>query len=71
MSCSYQSAAVSHRRSASPARAMAAAVDPRDFGRGPRWTVEPDRSSNRISDDLRLFATTFAGGFLFVSLLIA
>ena len=45
------------------------AIAPLEFGRRRR----PDRigADPSRSDDLRLFATTFAGGFLFVSLLIA
>lgn len=45
----------------------------RGFGRGPMWTTEaiPEPPAIALSDDLRLFATTFAAGFLFVSLLIA
>ena len=50
----------------------AIALDPRHFGRGRARTldVSEDRSWS-ISDDLKLFATTFAAGFLFVSILIA
>lgn len=47
------------------------AIDPRRFGRaGARATAiaVPKDSPN---DDLRLFVTTFAAGFLFVSLLLA
>ena len=52
----------------------ALAMDSRRFGR--RFVlhaVEQARESwtPRLSDDARLFAMTFAGGFLFVSLLIA
>jgi hypothetical protein len=49
----------------------AAAIDPRVFGRRPIALPEeqPLRSST-FSDDLRLFAATFAAGFLFVSVLI-
>jgi hypothetical protein len=49
----------------------ALALDPRRFGR--RFVLREARpvSSPRYSDDLKLFATTFAAGFLFVSLLIA
>ena len=44
----------------------------RRFGRRAPFTV-PAKSvrTSAISDDLRLFAATFAGGFLFVSVLIA
>lgn len=47
--------------------------DPRRFGRGPlRMSIEPpETGAIQLSDDLRLFATTFAAGFLFVSLLLA
>ncbi len=47
-------------------------VHPRLFGRGPVRSftpVEPRRSA--LLDDVKLFATTFAAGFLFVSILIA
>ena len=52
----------------------ALALDSRRFGR--RFVLhDVERVSGtwlpHISDDLRLFATTFAAGFLFVSLLIA
>lgn len=48
------------------------AADPRQFGRGRLWNWgEPVRERRwSISDDLWLFATTFAGGFVFVSILI-
>ena len=47
------------------------AVDPRAFGRGIRrdLTAAPVRS--RIGDDLKLFATTFLAGFVFVSVVLA
>ncbi len=41
------------------------------FGRGPTWTTAAPPAQPAISDDLKLFATTFAGGFLFVFLLLA
>jgi hypothetical protein len=50
----------------------AIALDPRLFGRGRARTfaaAEAERSG--LSDDVKLFATTFAAGFLFVSILIA
>jgi hypothetical protein len=49
------------------------ALSPRRFGRGPVWITEapPQPASFRLSDDVKLFASTFAGGFLFVSLLLA
>ena len=51
----------------------AAALDPRSFGRRARATApaQPWLDSVPSSDDLRLFAVTFAAGFLFVSVLIA
>jgi hypothetical protein len=50
----------------------AIATDPRLFGRG-RMRIVEDRMEGgwSIPDDLKLFATTFAAGFLFVSILIA
>ena len=50
----------------------AIATDPRLFGRGQTRVLEGriERSWD-IPDDLKLFATTFAAGFLFVSILIA
>ena len=50
----------------------AIALDPRLFGRGqPRLLGGTEERSWTPSDDLKLFATTFAAGFLFVSILIA
>jgi hypothetical protein len=49
----------------------AIAIDPRRFGRGQLrdlGSVEIQTSS--ISADLKLFATTFLAGFVFVSVLI-
>ncbi len=46
-------------------------LDQRRFGRGPMWTTAAPPEQSAISDDLRLFATTFGAGFLFVSLLLA
>ena len=43
----------------------------RRFGRGPVRLAEEVASNERgLADDLRLFAATFAAGFLFVSILI-
>ena len=43
-----------------------------EFGRAlVRSTVAQSSSTVRLSDDFKLFATTFAAGFIFVSLLIA
>jgi hypothetical protein len=50
------------------------ALDPKLFGRGSVRVFEErsERSCSwSIPDDLKLFATTFAAGFLFVSILIA
>lgn len=46
-------------------------MDPRQFGRAPAPFAEaqPTRTAT-LGDDLRLFAITFAAGFLFVSILI-
>jgi hypothetical protein len=47
------------------------AADPRIFGRGPKRVLETAPGQSGISDDLKLFATTFVAGFVFVSILIA
>ena len=48
------------------------APDPRGFVRGPARTDFAARAvaRPRLSDEVRLFATTFAAGFLFVTCLI-
>jgi len=47
------------------------AMSRRRFGRGPARAVEQAApASTDWTDDLRLFAATFAAGFLFVSILI-
>jgi hypothetical protein len=53
----------------SPGRA--ARVDPRVFGRGRILVVSMPAMAPSISADLKLFATTFLAGFVFVSVLIA
>ena len=52
------------------------ALDPRRFGQryvlhAAAETAPQHMSDRKISDDLKLFATTFLGGFLFVTVLIA
>lgn len=50
----------------------ASALDPRQFGRGPRRDLGAAAvAAPAIGNDLKLFATTFAAGFLFVSVLLA
>jgi hypothetical protein len=50
----------------------AIAVDPRRFGRGQARGPEPARvPTSNFGSDLKLFATTFICGFVFVSILIA
>ena len=47
------------------------ALDPRLFGRGRAFLldlIEDKGPSQEMIDDLRLFATTFLGGFLFVAI---
>ena len=48
------------------------ASNPLSFGRGPARMLDEEETAfkPRLSDDLRLFAATFAAGFLFVSILI-
>lgn len=47
------------------------AANPLGFGRGPVWVTDALPRKSSLIDDLRLFATTFAAGFLFVSILLA
>jgi hypothetical protein len=48
------------------------ATDPTSFGRGRLFVAaEAKEQGWGLSDDARLFATTFVGGFLFVSILVA
>jgi hypothetical protein len=47
------------------------APDPRSFGRARLREVRAVPVAPALSDDFRLFATTFIAGFLFVSVLIA
>jgi hypothetical protein len=52
----------------------ASSIHPRRFGRGPYKQVAAVEASARasgLSDDLKLFVTTFAAGFVFVSVLLA
>jgi hypothetical protein len=47
------------------------AMDPKRFGKGRvRELSFPARKTATLSNDLKLFATTFVAGFLFVSILI-
>ena len=47
------------------------AAHPRLFGRGPvRDSEVAEAATFGLSDDVKLFATTFLAGFLFVSILI-
>jgi len=48
------------------------APHPRLFGRGPIRELysQPERTAWTVSTDLKLFATTFVAGFVFVSILI-
>jgi len=51
-------------------RALVAA-NPLQFGRAPAWPPQSGGEARwTASDDLRLFASIFAAGFLFVSILI-
>jgi hypothetical protein len=50
----------------------ASAIHPRRFGRGPVRDLEQSAPVvSCISDDVKLFATTFAAGFIFVTVLFA
>jgi hypothetical protein len=47
------------------------ARDPRGFGRGPDWHPATFETRRALGGDLKLFATTFFAGFIFVSVLLA
>jgi hypothetical protein len=47
------------------------AADPRSFGRGRLRDLYVGPGTSALSNDLKLFATTFIAGFVFVSVLIA
>ena len=49
----------------------AIANDPRSFGRGMPRDLAVSASTSGLSDDFKLFATTFLAGFVFVSVLLA
>ena len=50
----------------------ASALDPRSFGRGPRKHFGPiEAARTSAGNDLKLFARTFAAGFVFVSVFFA
>lgn len=49
----------------------AVAADPRSFGRGMLREPVIPQDARSISADVKLFATTFLAGFVFVSILIA
>ena len=47
------------------------AIDPKHFGKGPLWDLSiAPKAVWTPSADLKLFATTFVAGFVFVSILI-
>lgn len=47
------------------------AADPRQFGRAAAFQLDTPRERGwTMSDELQLFAATFAAGFVFVSILI-
>jgi hypothetical protein len=47
------------------------ALHPKQFGKGrARVLAESDAPPLTLSGDVKLFATTFAAGFLFISILI-
>ena len=47
------------------------ALDSRRFGKRPRRAHTTPVTHSGIADDLRLFALTFAAGFIFVSVFLA
>ena len=53
------------------ARFSARRRDPRRFGQARLWNLEISEAKAETSDNMRLFAHSFAGFFLFFSVLIA
>ena len=49
----------------------AIANDPRTFGRGISRGPAAAATASGLSDDFKLFATTFLAGFVFVSVILA
>ena len=47
------------------------AADPRAFGRAGAPTPPAPVTPSRLADDIKLFATTFLAGFVFVSAYLA
>ena len=50
------------------------ALDPRLFGRGPHYDLDTGQRvprSDEWSEDFKLFAGTFVGGFLFMAIYLA
>jgi hypothetical protein len=43
----------------------------RVFGRSKSYAIAPQDASSNLSDDLRIFLLTFAGGFLFMAVYLA
>ena len=49
----------------------AIAMDPRGFGRGVQRELLAVTPASGLSEDFKLFATTFLAGFVFVSVFLA
>jgi hypothetical protein len=49
----------------------ACTLETRRFGRGRNYAIKPVEKAWRLNGDLRLFALTFAAGFMFTSLYLA
>lgn len=47
------------------------ALQSRHFGRKKGGAMAAEQSASSLAGDIRLFATTFAAGFLFISLYLA
>lgn len=47
------------------------AADPRAFGRAGMSAPPAPATPSRLADDIKLFATTFLAGFVFVSAFLA
>lgn len=52
-------------------RQPASQFRPRTFGRGKLYVLATAEPASSLADDLRIFALTFAGGFLFMAVYLA
>jgi len=52
-------------------RQPASQLRARTFGRGKPYVIATAEPASNLADDLRIFALTFTGGFLFMAIYLA